>query len=237
MNKNNTKTAFRPNRKALATGASTNPNGAAPPPKDGTVAGPHINNMFALSPKKDKAKPIAEYSTKYPATNSASASGGSKGCLFVSAGAEAKDIMNKGNDGMRNQIFSCAVTISFGFDEPTHNITFMRIKPVDTSYDTICAAERNAPKKAYLEFEAQPEIGIPYAPRVDAAGVCDILILMSAPTIPLLPPNGKTAQPTGLSMKVVIGAAIEVAGLALLGKTVSFKSDFKPSARGCSSPK
>lgn len=38
-------------------------------------------------------------------------------------------------------------------------------------------------------------------------------------------------------MKVIIGAATKVAKLALLGKTVSFKSNFEPSARGCDNPR
>jgi len=48
----------------------------------------HIKIILIFSPKKNCAKVIAEYSTKYPATNSASASGKSKGGLFVSARAE-----------------------------------------------------------------------------------------------------------------------------------------------------
>ena len=47
-----------------------------------------IKIIFIFSPKKNWANVIAEYSTKYPATNSASASGKSKGGLFVSANAD-----------------------------------------------------------------------------------------------------------------------------------------------------
>ena len=35
------------------------------------------------------------------------------------------------------------------------------IIPMETSYDTICAADLIAPKKGYLEFDAQPPIIIP----------------------------------------------------------------------------
>jgi hypothetical protein len=31
------------------------------------------------------------------------------------------------------------------------------IRPIETSYETICAALRKAPKKAYLELLAQPD--------------------------------------------------------------------------------
>jgi hypothetical protein len=50
--------------------------------------------MFEYSPKKNKAKAIAEYSIKYPATSSASASAKSKGARLVSASAEKKNKRN-----------------------------------------------------------------------------------------------------------------------------------------------
>ena len=45
--------------------------------------------------------------------------------------------------------------------EPAHSKTVINIKPMETSYETICAAERKAPKKAYLELLDQPAIIIP----------------------------------------------------------------------------
>ena len=33
--------------------------------------------------------------------------------------------------------------------------------PIETSYETICAADLMAPKNGYLELEAQPPIIIP----------------------------------------------------------------------------
>ena len=58
--------------------------------------------MLAYSPKKNAAKAIAEYSTLYPATSSASASGKSKGARFVSAKIEIKNIIDTGNKGKKN---------------------------------------------------------------------------------------------------------------------------------------
>jgi hypothetical protein len=55
--------------------------------------------MFEYSAKKKTTNSIAEYSTLYPATNSASASGKSKGALFVSANIEIKNIKLIGNKG------------------------------------------------------------------------------------------------------------------------------------------
>jgi len=59
-----------------------------------------IISIFEYSPNENKANPIAEYSTLYPETNSASASGKSNGCLLVSAKADVKN--NKNNGKKRN---------------------------------------------------------------------------------------------------------------------------------------
>ena len=65
------------------------------PPRKIIVINNDIKIIFAYSAKKNKAKLIAEYSTLYPDTNSASASGKSKGALFVSAKAEIKNKINE----------------------------------------------------------------------------------------------------------------------------------------------
>lgn len=62
-----------------------------------------------------------------------------------------------------------------------------------------------------------------------------MLIFMSANTI--FSSKGITAHPIELDVKVVVGAAINIAKFALLGKTVSFNDNFKPSAKGCNKPK
>ena len=45
--------------------------------------------------------------------------------------------------------------------EPAQSSTVMITKPIETSYDTICAAERIAAKKAYFELDAQPAMMMP----------------------------------------------------------------------------
>jgi hypothetical protein len=120
------------------------------PPKNKITVKEHINIMLLYSARKKSAKLIAEYSTLYPETNSASASGKSKGCLFVSAKAQIKKIRNIGNNGIQYQIFFCAFTISFKFKDPANKITEIIVIPIETSYEIICAAERNALKKAYF---------------------------------------------------------------------------------------
>jgi len=58
-----------------------------------------IKMILLYSARKNKANPIAEYSTLYPETNSASASGRSNGCLLVSAKAQIKNNTKIGNNG------------------------------------------------------------------------------------------------------------------------------------------
>ena len=60
-------------------------NGGNHPPKKRITQSTLIIIIFAYSPRKKSANPIDEYSTLYPATSSASASGRSKGARFVSA--------------------------------------------------------------------------------------------------------------------------------------------------------
>ena len=64
-----------------------------------------IKSMFAYSPKENSANPTAEYSTLYPETSSASASGKSNGCRLVSARAEIKNSKKSGKYGIINHIF------------------------------------------------------------------------------------------------------------------------------------
>jgi len=68
--------------------------GANQPPKKQIDITTESHNMLLYSAKKNKAKVKEEYSTLYPATISASASGKSNGDLFVSANNEKK-IINK----------------------------------------------------------------------------------------------------------------------------------------------
>jgi hypothetical protein len=90
--------------------------------------------MLLYSPKKNIAKIIEEYSTLYPATNSASASGRSNGARFVSANIEIKNITAHGKRGIKNQpVFSCALTISVKFKDPENKITGKINSPSETS--------------------------------------------------------------------------------------------------------
>ena len=75
------------------------------PPKKNNAFNPDLKIILLYSAKKNNANPLAEYSTLYPETNSASASGKSNGCRLVSAKVLIKKIINTGNNGKANQIF------------------------------------------------------------------------------------------------------------------------------------
>src|SRR5262249_24420202 len=114
--------------------------------------------------KKKSANVIDEYSVWKPATSSASDIGRSKGVRLVSARAEMKKITNIGSSGMKNQCQkppSWARTTLLRFNDPTQSSTQTKTKPIDTSYDTIWAAERSAPRNAYFELLAQPAMMMP----------------------------------------------------------------------------
>src|SRR5581483_5737170 len=102
-----------------------------------------------------------------PATSSDSASTRSKGGRLVSASADTRNTTNIGNNGSQYQpnrpyLVSCASTMAERLSEPAHSNTVMMTKPIETSYDTICAAERNAARNGYFEFDAQPAMMMPY---------------------------------------------------------------------------
>jgi hypothetical protein len=80
------------------------------------------------------AKIIEEYSTLYPATNSASASGKSKGARFVSASIETKKIAAHGSNGAANHtVRFWARMISVKLEEPAKRMTGNMVNPIETS--------------------------------------------------------------------------------------------------------
>src|SRR5882757_330294 len=136
-------------------------NGGSQPPRNRIVAIAHMVRMAMYSPRKNSRKGVDEYSTAKPATSSDSASTRSNGGRFVSASAETKNTTNIGNSQSQYQLNmphlpSCASTIAFRLSEPAHRSTVMMTKPMETSYDTICAADRSAARNGYLEFDAHP---------------------------------------------------------------------------------
>src|SRR6201999_2714244 len=93
------------------------------------------------------------YSTMKPATSSDSASTRSNGGRLVSASAETKNTTNIGKSGnqyqpSRPKCVSCAATIAERLSDPAQSRTVMKTKPIETSKDTICAADRIAARNA-----------------------------------------------------------------------------------------
>lgn len=78
------------------------PIGGNQPPKKKVTVKEDISIILQYSPKKNKAKPIEEYSTLNPATSSASASGKSNGARLVSASIEIQKILATGSNGKKN---------------------------------------------------------------------------------------------------------------------------------------
>src|SRR5579871_2942623 len=136
--------------------------GGNQPPKNKMVHIAHISTTLTYSPRKKSKNGVDEYSTKNPATSSASASTRSNGGRLVSASAETKKIGSIGNRIEKaNQPCSCARTMADRFSEPANSSTVMITKPIETSYDTIWAAARIAERNGYFEFEAQPAMMMP----------------------------------------------------------------------------
>src|SRR6266404_2373592 len=122
------------------------------------AASAHMVVMATYSPSMNNRYGVEPYSTMKPATSSDSASTRSNGGRLVSASAETKNTMNIGNSGSQYQPNMphdefCASTMSVRRSEPTHSSTVIITKPIETSYDTICAAERSAARKGYFEFD------------------------------------------------------------------------------------
>src|SRR6185295_108567 len=65
--------------------------------------------------------------------------------------------------------------------------------PIATSYETICALERNPPSKAYFEFDDQPARINASTPTLETASTNSKPILMSVIT-PQSGANGITAK-------------------------------------------
>src|SRR5712692_8098620 len=140
--------------------------GESHPPMNRIVHMAHMVMIATYSPSMNKRYGVEPYSTMKPATSSDSASTRSNGGRLVSASAEMKNTTNIGSSHSqyqpnRPQRLSCACTMAVRLSEPTHNSTVIMTKPIETSYDTIWAAERSAARNGYFEFDAQPAMMMP----------------------------------------------------------------------------
>src|SRR5436190_8515346 len=107
---------------------SRNGRGGVQPPRKSVTVSPVMANRPRYSPRKKSAYLKPEYSVRYPAMISDSASGKSNGARFVSAHAEIIKKTNAASPhGVKtnqwginsNTYLDCAFTISFKLSEPT----------------------------------------------------------------------------------------------------------------------
>jgi hypothetical protein len=89
--------------------------------------------MLLYSARKNSANPLAEYSTLYPDTSSASASGRSKGCRLVSASVVIKKIIKIGKRGAASQRLDCPSTRVEKFRVPDRRRSETSVAPRATS--------------------------------------------------------------------------------------------------------
>jgi hypothetical protein len=103
-------------------------------------------------------------------------------------------------------------------------------EPKEISYEIIWAAERNPPKKAYLELLDQPAIIIVCTPNDDNINTYNKLNRKSQISAPS--PKGNTTHPAIANPKVKIGAKIKSILLELFGTIDSLTNNLSPSAIG-----
>ena len=176
-----------------------------------------------------------EYSTLYPATNSASASTRSNGVLFVSANEVIINRTHTGNNGTMNHMSNWLYTISQNEYEPAISITEPITVPMQISYEIIWDAARTPPKKAYLELLAQPAIitvctlKVPTIKKINKTYCNSSTANLCAP--------GIIHQKKRVKNKVYIGAIINKAALELEVENSSFNISLIPSAIGWNNPR
>src|SRR6185369_3921652 len=107
--------------------------------------------------------------------------------------------------------------------------------PIATSYETICALDRNPPSSAYFEFDDQPARINASTPTLETASTSSKPIFTSAITAQS-GPNGTTEKTMNADATAMYGAKKKIQRSALSGMKSSFTSSLMPSAIGCSNP-
>src|SRR5688572_12354515 len=128
--------------------------------------------------------------------------------------------MNNGNS--QNQFQARAAPCCASMMSPRFKLPAAMITPT--------AAEPMAPRKAYLEFEAQPARMTPYTPTEVSASTYSSPAFTSA--ITRFGSSGITAQIANAGISVIIGAIWNSTLLEALGITTSLISSLMTSANG-----
>lgn len=130
-----------------------------------------IRIIFIYSAIKNSANGPAAYSTLKPETNSDSPSVKSNGARLVSANVDTNHINARGHVDSRNHEGSCDRISDGRENDPLIKRIESRIIANVTSYEIVWATARNAPIRAYLEFDAQPDHRIEYTARLEVARI------------------------------------------------------------------
>src|SRR6266498_5878472 len=97
---------------------------------------------------------------------------------------------------MNQTALDCCATTMPDKERVRANISAPMIaKPIETSYETICALERSAPRRAYFEFDDQPARIKASTPTLDTASTNNTPMFTSVITAQS-GPNGTTASTT-----------------------------------------
>jgi hypothetical protein len=187
------------------------------------------------SARKNRANPLAEYSTLYPETSSVSASGRSKGCRLVSASEVTKKIIQIGSSGPTSHtVLLCTSTLVEKLAVPAIRMSEISVEPRPTSYEILCAADRSPPRKAYLELLDHPALITECTLSDEIAKRNSSPSRKSARNAPS--PIGNTIHPVLASPKVKIGDTRKMNVLALLGRIDSLTKSFIASVSGWNRP-
>lgn len=118
-----------------------------------------ITKMFIYSAIKIIANNPLLYSMLNPDTSSDSPSAKSKGVRFVSA----KFVINQVTViGININKIHEYITILVKSIVRISTSALSRIRDILTSYEIVCATPRNAPSRAYLEFDLHPAMNVEY---------------------------------------------------------------------------
>src|SRR6185436_2110535 len=136
--------------------------------------------------------------------SSDSASGRSNGRRFVSANAAIIKMMNATVRFSTFHVSNACWLMIFDIDTlPARSNTGMVLIPIAISYEIICALERRPPSSAYLLFDDQPAITMPYTPIDEMARMNRKPTGIGASTMSITPQREPHGDAKGITAQVM----------------------------------
>src|SRR2546429_4824987 len=146
--------------------------GPCQPAKKSVTASAESVIMLMYSAVWKRPQRMPEYSVRYPATSSVSASGRSNGARDDSAVPAKKKQTRPTNCGAANgRNEPCLCTMSTSESDPLRITTPRTASASETSYETSCAQVRIEPSSENLLSLAQPPMMKPYTPSEPTATI------------------------------------------------------------------